>query len=98
MFSKNSRNPGTDQFCGHLCIYTCSHHENPSLEYLFLCQSEKFPAVALAKIEIKKHDVDCPLPQNLQSLRNCAAVSSHLEPGLCSEEATCTLSKQGVIV
>ena len=98
MFSKNSGNPGADQLSGPPCIHTCSHNENLSLESLFLCQSEKLPAIALAKIEIQKHNIDRLSPQNLKSLFNCAAVSSNLEPGLRGEEPTCTLSKQGVIV
>jgi hypothetical protein len=98
VFSKNSRNPRADQLRSHPWIHPCSHNENFSLKSLFLCQPQKLPAIALAKIEIKEYDVDRLSSQNLQSLSNCAAVSGNLEPGLRSEEPTCTLSKQGVIV
>ncbi len=98
VFSKNSRNPRAHQLRGNDCIHTCRHNENLSLESLFRCQSEKLAAVALAQIEIKEHDVNRLAPQNLQTLSNCAAVSSYLESGLRSEESTCTLSEQGVII
>ena len=98
MFSKNSRNPRADQLSSHSCIHTCSHNQHLPLESLFLSQSEKLPAIALAKVEIKEHNVDRLLPQNLQSLSNCAAVSSNLEPSLRGKQPTGTLSKQGVIV
>jgi hypothetical protein len=98
VFSKHSRNPRPDQFRGHPCIHTCCHNENFSLESLFLCQPEKLPAIALAQVEIKQHDVDRLTPQNLETLSNGAAVGSDLESGLRSQEPARTLSKQGVIV
>ena len=67
VFSKNSRNPRTDQLRSSPCIQACSHNENLILKSLFRYQSEKLPAIALAKIEIKEHDVDRLSPQNLQS-------------------------------
>src|ERR1017187_2294873 len=98
VFSKNSRNPRADKLRSHACVHTCRHNENLSLESLFLCQAEKLPPIALAKIEIKEHDIDRLAPQNLQTLSNCAAVSSNFKSRLCSEETTRTLAKQGVIV
>ena len=81
VFSKNSRNSRTDQLPCHACIHPCRHNENLSLESVFLCQSEKLPAIALAEIEIEKYYIDRLALQNLQTLSNCAAMGATSNPG-----------------
>jgi hypothetical protein len=93
VLSKNSRNPRPDQLRSHARIHTCRDNENFSLKSLILCQSQKLPAIALAEIKIKEHNVNRFAPQNLQSLSNCPAVSSYLESRLRREQSACTLSK-----
>jgi hypothetical protein len=51
-------------------IHTCRDNENFSPKSLILCQSQKLPAVALAEIKIKEHNVNSFAPQNLQSVHS----------------------------
>ena len=79
VLSKNSGNPRPDQLRSHGRIHTCRDNENLSLKSLFPRQPQKLSAIAFAKIKIKKYKVNRFAAQNLQSLCNRRAVSSHLE-------------------